>query len=197
MIPVVSREEVSQGRINQLRLTSIRQYMRPGEMDVFIELVNMAKPQVVVEFGVNEGITANELLLRFIDIDRYVGIDVEPEYAAEISPQQRGEIPQEPGRLVMQDPRFELIVRRRGSLDLTAADLPVCDVAYIDGDHSYKVVKHDSLLAQRIVRQGGIIIWHDASNELTPDVHRALEVFHSLGWPIKQVHDTWLAFMRV
>lgn len=175
----------------------VRQFMMPGEMDVFIGLVARAKPNVVVEFGVNDGITANELLLRFIDIERYVGIDVPPEYSADIPKQQLPEIPSEPGMLVNHDPRFELIVRRHGSLDLTAADLPMCDVAFIDGDHSYKVVVHDSLLAKHIVRQGGIIIWHDAANVATPDVKRALEEFWERGWPIKRVDQTWLAFMEV
>jgi predicted O-methyltransferase YrrM len=98
---------------------------------------------------------------------------------------------------VANDPRFELIIRRHGSLDLTAADLPSCDVAFVDGDHSYKVVVHDSNLARRIVRPGGIIIWHDVVNPVTPDVKRALEEFRERGWPIKQVDQTWLAFMEV
>ena len=176
---------------------SVRQYMVPEEMDVFVELVSLAQPSVVVEFGVNEGITANELLLRFVDIERYIGIDVPAEYVDEIWPQQRGEIPHEPGRLVNHDPRFELMIRRHGSLDLTPADLPPCDVAYIDGDHNYKVVMHDSLLARRIVRQGGIIIWHDAANALTPGVRRVLEELHGQGWAIKLVRTTWLAFMKL
>lgn len=175
----------------------VRPYMNPGEMDVFLELVARAKPGVVIEFGVNDGITANELLLRFIDIERYVGIDVPLEYRADISPQQRPEIPDNPGVLVAHDPRFELIMRRRGSLDLEPADLPSCDVAYIDGDHSYKVVTHDSQLARRVVRTGGIIIWHDVGNALTPDVEDALEDLTAVGWPIKRVTNTWLAFMEI
>jgi predicted O-methyltransferase YrrM len=190
-LPVLNRTDIC----GASHLVSVRMYMQPGEMDVFIELVARAKPSVVVEFGVNIGITANELLLHFVDIERYIGIDVPPEY--EISEQQRPEIPQEPGRLVEQDPRFELMVRRNGSFDLTPADLPMCDVAYIDADHRYKAVMHDSRLARRIVRQGGIIIWHDAANAATPDVARALEELHQEGWAIKQVSSTWLAFMEV
>jgi predicted O-methyltransferase YrrM len=196
-LPVIAKSEVSGGRVVPSRIISIRQYMMTGEMEIFNEIVALAKPTVMVEFGVNEGITANEVLLRFIDIERYVGIDVMPEYRADISPQQRPEIPDNPGWLATPDPRFELIVRRHGSLDLTAADLPMCDVAFIDGDHSYKVVVHDSLLAKRIVRQGGVIIWHDADNVATPDVKRALEEFRERGWPIKRVDQTWLAFMEV
>jgi predicted O-methyltransferase YrrM len=192
MIPSISKAELGCGTTR-----SIRQYMCPGEMEVFVALVSRAHPRVVVEFGVNEGITANELLLRFIDIDRYVGLDVPAEYVDEIWPQQRGEIPHEPGRLVNDDPRFDLIVRRHGSLDLQPADLPTCDVAYIDGDHHYKVGKHDSHLARRIVRPGGIIIWHDVGNQLTPGVQQLLEELYVIGWPITRVNDTWLAFMQV
>lgn len=192
-LPVVSRNAIVSPLYNS---HSIRQYMNPGEMEVFIELVNLAKPYVMIEFGVNEGITANEVLLRFVDIERYVGIDVPTEYVDEIWPQQRGEIPHEPGRLVNHDPRFELMIRRHGSLDLTPADLPICDVAYIDGDHHYKVVKHDSELARRIVRPGGMILWHDVGNTLTPGVLQLVEELHEAGWPIQRVADTWLAFMK-
>lgn len=192
MLPIVNRTDICAAAAR-----SLRHFMMPGEMDVVIALVARAQPSVIVEFGVNEGITANDLLLHFIDVERYVGIDVTPEYAADISRQQLPEIPTEPGRLADSDPRFELILRRHGSLDLQPVDLPRCDVAFIDGDHSYKVVTHDSWLAQRIVRPGGIIIWHDCGNDATPDVQRALEEYHRRGWPIKKVDQTWLAFMQV
>ena len=35
------------------------------------------------------------------------------------------------------------------------------DAAFIDGDHSYEVARHDLLLARRLVKPGGWIIAHD------------------------------------
>lgn len=62
------------------------------------------------------------------------------------------------------------------------------DVVYIDGAHSYSYVRNDTLVAQRIVRSDGLIIWDDypefpgvyrAINELSPMLGGT--TFHILG----------------
>jgi len=46
------------------------------------------------------------------------------------------------------------------------------------------------------VRPGGIIIWHDATNDAV-EVRRVLDRLRAQGWPIETVPNTWLAFRRM
>ena len=150
-------------------------------------------PQMAVEFGVNEGRTAKLVLREFPSLRHYVGIDVEPDYVPAL-PVQRQERPERPGHLAASDARFELMITRRGSLDLSPADIGPTDIAFIDGDHSAAVVAHDAELARAIVQPGGIIIFHDY-NEFV-DVRAILDRDFEQGRDIRHVENTWLAFER-
>lgn len=150
----------------------------------------------MLEFGVNEGLTAATVLDKIKTIETYQGIDVPVGFVTD-RPVQRGEVPQRAGHLAKADPRFELIIRLRGSLDLKPTDLKPCDVAFIDGDHGRKGVMHDTGLASVLVRPGGIIIWHDYNFMDVVDVTACLEEMAAAGRKIVHVEGTWLAFERV
>jgi len=172
-----------------------RRFLNPGEQDVLIGLVRSVKAKAVLEFGVNEGLTAKALLDAVPSIEQYQGIDVMPGYRP-AKDYQRGEIPTEPGKHVAGDKRFELILRPRGSLDLHARDLKRCDVAFIDGDHGREAILHDSLLSRSLVNDGGLIIWHDYHTYGTNDARVVLDEFHAAGEPLQLVEGTWIVFRR-
>lgn len=167
--------------------------MNPGELEVLCALVDSVKPTRVVEFGCNMGRTAKVLMREVKSIVSYVGVDVLPGYQFKCQVQ-KNEIPFNPGGFALDDVRFELVLRDRGTLDLRREDLGTCDVVFIDGDHSYDAVIHDSVLANSIVRPGGMIIWHDYHGQPVVDVRRALEEIAEGGVKIQYVKDTWLAF---
>jgi predicted O-methyltransferase YrrM len=170
--------------------------MNKGELETLVALVRSVCPHHVIEFGVNVGRTAKAIMANVDGIERYTGIDVAPGYVP-AKAVQRNEIPAHPGELVAADPRFQLVVRPRGSLDLTAADLAPCDAAFIDGDHGREAVLHDSALARALVRPGGIIVWHDYHDLGTVDVKDTLDGMSQAGAAIMCVDRTWLAFERV
>jgi predicted O-methyltransferase YrrM len=170
--------------------------MGNGELEVLIALVASVNPKSVLEIGVNEGRTAKAILANVPGIEKYIGVDVPHGYvtAREV---QRKEVPEKPGDLASGDERFELILRPRGSMDLSEKDLPrLFDAVFIDGDHGFEAVLHDTLLARNIVRKGGIIIWHDYHGQDTVDVRTVLERFHANGSDVRHVEGTWLAFER-
>jgi SAM-dependent methyltransferase len=173
-----------------------RRYFNRGELDALIHLIRSVEPKVVVEFGCNEGRAAAAILRNTPSIQSYVGIDVLSGYVT-IQKCQRREVPADPGRLVKGDLRFRLILRKRGSFDLTPADLPACDAAFIDADHSRAGVLCDTALAKAIVRPGGILVWHDDNYLKVVEVSQTLDELHVGGDAITRVDDTWLAFMRV
>lgn len=194
-IPAVDPGEFYLKPVNMEGLNN--RYMNPGELEVLAALVRSVMPRTVIEFGVNDGRTAKMLLREVHGIKRYVGIDVMAGYVSE-KEVQRKEIPAIPGRLAKDDPRFELILRPRGSLDLSFADLPLCDVAFIDGDHGARAVKHDTSLAMDRVRPGGMLIWHDYHDRETVDVRKVLDDYHDHGgWNLKHVTGTWFVFRRI
>jgi predicted O-methyltransferase YrrM len=169
-------------------------YIHPGELDVLAHLMQGAR--VVAEFGCNNGRTAAAMLRNVPTIERYVGVDVKPGYSFACKVQAR-EMPAVPGDLALDDTRFELVLRKRGTFDLTAADLPTCDAVFIDGDHSEAAVLWDRGLALSVVRPGGLIVYHDDNGLDCVDVSLVLDVLADGGADIRHVAGTWLAFERV
>ncbi len=159
--------------------------MQSGEQDVLLMLVASVKPRVMVEIGVNAGLTAAAVLRGVPSIERYYGVDIDDGYQFEIQAQEI-ERPNEPGALVRDDPRFQLCLRDRDVLPDEA------DCVFIDGDHGRNAVRQDSEWAAKIVRPGGIIIWHDYGN-ITVEVTDVLDDLHANGRKIQNVAGTWLA----
>lgn len=168
-------------------------FFNPGELEALLHLYESAEPRVIVEFGVNTGRNAVAALRNIEGIEKYVGIDVEPGYRTKMVVQ-RGEVPPNPGELAKDDPRFELVVRPRGSFDLSAADLTACDAVFIDADHSRDGVMNDYALAKAIVRPGGVIIFHDDNCLPVVEVTQTLNDLCSAGADIVHVEGTWLAY---
>jgi predicted O-methyltransferase YrrM len=193
VIPSISKTELDPWPVNWLGLH--REYLQPGEMEIIVALVRSIKATSMIEFGCRDGRTAKILLHNAPMLERYIGLDVPMSYQP-ILAHQRSEMVAQPGFFARDDPRFELVIRPRGSLDLKADDLPLVDAAFIDGDHSESVVAHDSDLASAIVKPGGLIIWHDYFNGAV-EVQRVLDRLASLGWPIQTIDGTWLAFCRI
>lgn len=173
-------------------------YMNPGELETLITLVRSVKPRVMIEVGCNNGRTAKAILRNVPSLERYIGIDVPPGYDFAKKVQAR-EVPMRPGELALDDPRFMLVLTRRGTFDLTWEDLPSANVVFIDGDHGAEAVRndHDLALACWDRLKPGLIIHHDDHDEPTVDVRATLDALHTDDAPIVHVLGTWLAFQKV
>ncbi len=172
-----------------------------NELEVFITLVRSVNPKRMLEIGVNVGKTARYVLDNVESLESYVGVDVPPGYET-IKGVQRPEVPGRgwAGHHVNADHRFKLILPKRGSFDLEYYDLEKFDVVYVDGDHGRASVEHDTALALKIIRPGGIIIWHDYyyPHEPVPslDVKAVLDELSATRPNICHVENTWLAYER-
>lgn len=171
-------------------------FFNPGELEALLHLFESVRPRTIIEFGCHEGRNAAAALRNIQTLERYVGVDVPPSYITKMAVQ-RKEIPAQPGRLAAHDPRFELILRPRGTFDLTGDDLPAADVVFIDADHSREGVENDTRLALLAVRTGGMIIWHDDNCLPVVEVTQTLNDYCATGAEIKHVAGTWLAFERI
>lgn len=162
-----------------------RRYMQLGEQEVLLALLEVEQPRVMVEIGVNAGLTALAVLENIKSIERYIGIDVPQSYRFEI-PAQQVEWTDRPGDLALHDPRFELVLR--GEMMPTWADC-----VFIDGDHGRNAVLQDSLWAAELIKGKGLIIWHDYGNP-TVEVTQVLDELYAAGRYIRHITGTWLAF---
>lgn len=172
-----------------------KRFMNKGELEVLCTLIGSVKPKTMIEFGINTGRTAKALLREVPSIERYIGVDVLPGYQTAMQVQ-RKEVPAIAGEHVEDDPRVQLIVKKRGSHDLDVNDLPAADAIFIDGDHSRAGVEKDTYLAQSVIRAGGIIVWHDYHDLGKVDVREVLHEFRDAGCEIIHATGTWLAFTR-
>ncbi len=203
-LPKVPRErlDLRPANWNAIPHQSRVRFLHPGEMEVIVALLRSVKAEEVVEFGCQNGRTARVLLDTLPEIFRYVGIDVTPEHVTS-NVVQRKEVPAIAGEFALGDPRFDLIVKPRGSHDVEADEIGMVDAAFIDGDHSRAGVENDYRLALQVVRNGGIVIAHDyhhlRDKEGKPlvDVEDVLHELAAKGRKIEHVDGTWIAFERV
>jgi SAM-dependent methyltransferase len=181
---------------------AVTRFMLPVERPVLAELAAAGNAETIVEVGCNDGITARYLLDNCPLITSYIGVEVAAGYRPVFS-RQAGEIPRNPGHLALADGRFTLIVRDRGSFDVVVDEFPAVDMFIIDGDHGAVAVRHDAALARRVVRPGGMILYHDykrTDDRGRPDPVNCADVIEAMaqeGAPISAIRGTWLALERV
>jgi predicted O-methyltransferase YrrM len=200
-LPIVPQEQLPLQPIDWRGLTT--RFLNGGELEVIIALMRMPTDpvsgvvngtQFAVEIGCHDGRTAKCALRELPMIVKYVGIEVLPGYEPKLKAQS-GELPVVAAAHVFEDERFELIQRPRGSLDVVRADLPpVVDFVFIDGDHSYEAVQHDTKLATAAVRPGGIICWHDYKDEGETEVPLVLHDLSAEGRQLRAINGTWLVY---
>ncbi|MFD3448185.1 class I SAM-dependent methyltransferase [Microbacteriaceae bacterium 4G12] len=151
-------------------------------------------PKTFIEIGIQRGTTAKYILDNNQSIEKYIGVDVLPNFITSLDAQ-REEVPQIAGELVKDDPRVELIVKPNGSRDLIPSDLPAADLIFIDGDHSREGVFFDTILARSVIRKGGIICWHDYGNPAVPGVTEIIDGLNiTEGDPICLIENTMICF---
>ncbi len=49
-----------------------------------------------------------------------------------------------------------------------------CDLVFVDGSHALSYVLSDSRKALRLVRPGGLVLWHDYRGPMLPGVYEGL-----------------------
>jgi hypothetical protein len=70
-----------------------------------------------------------------------------------------------------------------------------CDLVFVDGSHARSYVHSDSAKALRLVRSGGLILWHDYRGPKIPGVYHALNAL-SRELPLMHIAATSLVAYR-
>jgi hypothetical protein len=156
----------------------------------------------ILEIGCNEGRTTRELALT--NPDRLViGIDYTGEDDT-LCREQKGEKPTVIGRHAAMLPNVQLVNAKstdlRDHLHRIVDNNPCIGLIFIDGDHSYRGVKEDSLLALDLFagnNLGGLVIWHDCYDDAPAwvGVRAFLENEFAAKYEVERIEGTWLALL--
>jgi predicted O-methyltransferase YrrM len=109
------------------------------------------KPRRVLEVGSYRGYTTRLLAEHTAPDARIVAFDRDPRH----------------GEAYRDTPLAAKIERRIGEVDSAAfsADAPGSfDLIFLDADHAYAAVKHDTEVLLPLLAPGGIFLWHDYAN---------------------------------
>lgn len=132
---------------------------------VLSAIIDKFKPDIIIETGTGNGFStafmahaAKDAIIYTIDMPGKFGID------SRVMVNQ-----QTCGNIFKDNPVFGNRIRQieADTSEIKAANLPCADMWFIDADHSYDSVKHETLLAIENMRDGGVIVYHDANDELT------------------------------
>lgn len=111
------------------------------------------RPRRIIEIGVAAGGTTRLFLDLCGPHGQVVGIDISKELIA---------------RDVLEHANFHLLLGSSSSKEIVAqvaALMPECDLLLIDGDHTEQGVLADTECYLPLVREGGLVIWHDVQLE--------------------------------
>ncbi|GBD00203.1 hypothetical protein HRbin17_02741 [bacterium HR17] len=179
---------------------------RPGsvtfeELVVLACLVRHLRPKRLVEIGTAEGRTTLNFALHAPEDAEIITLDLPPEQTGAPTLSRGPDYAQlnisEPGVFFRHHPdiarKIRLVLANSTTFDWTPYERSV-DFVFLDGAHDYESVRKDSENALRIVRPGGVIVWHDYGN--WDGVSRCL---NELGekLPIVWLEQTSLACLKV
>jgi hypothetical protein len=147
----------------------IPKHLVSSEKIILMTLIRCLGYKKILELGVSEGYTAKFLMGECYGIDKYIGVDVPMGFKTAL-PIQQVEVRDVSGSVALGDNCFRMLILQNGTQGLVdnmsilgESDFDVC---FVDADHSYEGIKRDTAIARKVVRRGGVIVWHDYNNRL-------------------------------
>ena len=127
-----------------------------------LELLKLVNAQNVLEIGTQYGLTTWHLAANVEEGGKVYTVDLPP-----CDDQQLGGREQQPGTRVG---RFFMNTHEANNIEQILCDsreldeesfLNTMDLIFIDGNHTYTFAVSDTILAMKVVKNGGVVIWHD------------------------------------
>jgi predicted O-methyltransferase YrrM len=206
IIPLIAQDELVPAiNVEPLEKEQKDGNISAGELAVMCQLVKDRKPKTILEIGTFDGRTAVNLAHFSPDDAHVYTLDLPKN---EMSKAKFG-IEEGDSKYVDKDAVGERLARNAresGKItqlygDSAAFDFTPyfgkIDFVFVDGSHSVPYARNDSEIALRLVRPGGIILWHDYG--VWKGVTKVLNAYYSNDprfRDIKHIKGTSLAFME-
>lgn len=197
-LPLVTLDRLLQGMPDAEQMSLRVLETRDHNVSTF-ELVSLAaiarrlRPQLALEIGTYDG--RSTMAIATNTPGKVVTVNLPPDYMAK-HPDQAGIIDVQLSQKVVSAER--VLAPEKDRIEQVFADSTKLDfepyrgagLIFIDGGHSYDVVKADTENALRIIdRRDGAIVWHDA-------VHYGVGTYlPELAYPVHQIDGTTLAVL--
>jgi predicted O-methyltransferase YrrM len=160
-----------------------------ADVVMLLKVALCSKPKKLLEVGSFRGYTALYLAQHVSSDAKIVTVDRYPEH---------GE--------AYRNTRYASMIERRigeTSVSMYQQDMPGSyDLIFIDADHSYEGVKHDTELVLPLVSPTGFILWHDYANwgyfdgkngvpEYLKQLSERLSIAHIIGSDVAIYSPAW------
>ena len=187
------------------RTAEVEGNITPSELMIIAAFVKQLQPMRCFEIGTFDGRTTENMAANQPDAGKCFTLDLPPEGADKTSlPLASGDKtyinkPVSGVRISAQtrSGKITQLYGDSGTFDFTPYYGQV-DLMFVDGSHSYEYVLSDTEAAYKMVKPGGLILWHDYDSRWWPGVTRALNQLQSQDPRFKElrnIDNTAICFM--
>jgi predicted O-methyltransferase YrrM len=133
---------------------------------LMMQLVAMLRPEKIFEIGTSQGRTTALMAMNAPLTTRIFTLDLPPDLAVpdHATDMHLIELARRELGIAFRDSPWQLRITQlmgdSGTFDFSPY-YDAMDLVTIDGSHTYEFVRSDSLNAFRMIRPGGVILWHD------------------------------------
>ncbi len=187
------------------RIADVAGNITPTELMVIAAFVKQRQPAVCFEIGTFDGRTTENMAANQPDGGKCYTLDLPPEGADRAAlPLASGDKayidkPVSGARISAQAKSGKIVqlYGDSGTYDFSPYFGQV-DLMFVDGSHSYEYVLSDTAAAWKMVKPGGLILWHDYDSRWWPGVTRALNELQSRDarfQNVRNIENTALCFL--
>jgi predicted O-methyltransferase YrrM len=191
-------------RVRLSRIADVAGNITPTELMIITAFVKQMQPAVCFEIGTFDGRTTENMAANQPDSGKCFTLDLPPEGADKAAlPLASGDKtyidkPVSGARISAQTRAGKItqLYGDSGTFDFSPYFGQV-DLMFVDGSHSYEYVLSDTEAAYKMVKPGGLILWHDYDSRWWPGVTRALNQLQSRDprfREIRNIENTALCF---
>ncbi len=207
-VPAVPASEViaDDTTVQLSRIADVDGNITPTELMIITAFVRQRQPAVCFEIGTFDGRTTRNMAANQPAGGRCYTLDLPPEGAESAAlPLASGDRtyirkPASGARIAGGGVAVEItqLYGDSGAFDFSPYHGQV-DLMFIDGAHSYEYVLSDTEAAWKMVKPGGLFLWHDYDSRWWPGVTRALNQLQSQDERfrnLRRIANTALCFME-
>ena len=206
-VPIVSAAELirDETAVTLSRLADVAGNVTPAELAIIAAFVRQRQPAACFEIGTFDGRTTENMAANQPAEGTCYTLDLPPDGLDKaVLPLASGDEtyirkPASGARLSAQAKSGKIVqlYGDSGTFDFAPYHGKI-DLMFVDGAHSDEYVLSDSDAAHRMVKPGGLVLWHDYDSRWFPGVTRALNQLQAQDarfQGIRHIENTALCFM--